>query len=343
MRRMILLTLLLCLAFGGAARAIEVCAGPEAGACALNDAVLAEFRWPQVQPLRVLGDVVSWRDYRRVEGTLSIFDAPEGEQVALTGEGFNFVSVTQIQGDWAQIDEEQWVPLEALSEPVRASWFAGVELPQGGLAFPMAWTLRHLRAATQPGGEESPLNPFMYRYTRVSIFGCVRIDGKCWYQIGPDQWVHQYKVAIASPIARPAEVDTQKWIGIDLYEQVLTAYEGELPVFTTLISSGLQQWPTNEGVYHVWLRRQNGSMSGAFQRPDFYSLQEVPWTQYFDESIAIHGAYWHDGFGFRRSHGCVNASLTDAKWLFEWADDTWDYEAGRGVAVYVYSSGEYET
>ena len=137
-------------------------------------------------------------------------------------------------------------------------------------------------------------------------------------------------------------METGKWIGIDLYEQVLTAYEGEEPVFTTLISSGLDQWPTNEGHFRVWLRRQNDEMSGAFQRPDFYSLQDVPWTQYFDESIALHGAYWHNGFGVRRSHGCVNASLTDAKWLFGWSNDIWDAQTGQGISIYVYSSGDYD-
>lgn len=343
MRRFVWPLLLLWPAFaGGALQAVDVCPHPGAGACALNDVILEEFRWPRVQPLRIFADVLSARDYRPVKGELPIYDAPEGELVGLTGEGYNFVTVSQILEDWAQIDEEQWVPVAALGEPVVPSRFAGVELPQGGLAFPMAWTLQHLRAATRPGGEPAEHNPFLYRYTRVSVFGCVRVEGKCWYQIGKNQWVHQYKLAVFNPVPRPATVGTEKWIGIDLYEQVLTAYEGGLPVFTTLISSGLPQWPTNEGLYHVWLRRQNGSMSGAFQRPDFYSLQEVPWTQYFDGSIALHGAYWHDGFGFRRSHGCVNTSLTDAKWLFEWSDDSWDWENGRGVPVYVYSSGAYD-
>ncbi len=335
--------LLLSLLVTVAVRAQEtaLCAGPGAGNCGPGDAVLTEYRWPDVIPLRIYADVVSVHDYRRVAGELPIYDAPAGQLVDMTGEGFSFVTVSQIQNDWAQIDEQQWVPLESLSEPVRASWFAGVELPTGGLPFPMAWTLRHLRAAREPGGDQALSNPFLYRYTRVSIFGCMRVDGKCWYLIGPDQWVHQYNLAIFNPVSRPEAVNTEKWIGIDLYEQVLTAYEGTTPVFTTLISSGLPQWPTNQGVFNVWLRRQGGEMSGAFQQPDFYSLQDVPWTQYFDDGIALHGAYWHDGFGFRRSHGCVNASLTDSRWLYLWSNDSWDMEAGHGIAVYVYSSGEY--
>jgi len=69
----------------------------------------------------------------------------------------------------------------------------------------------------------------------------------------------------------------------------------------------------------------------------------VPWTMYFDDQIALHGAYWHDGFGFRRSHGCVNLTITDAHWLFHWAESEYDYGAGDmvGPAVFVYSSGVY--
>ena len=85
-------------------------------------------------------------------------------------------------------------------------------------------------------------------------------------------------------------------------------------------------------------------MSGAYSQPDFYYLQEVPWTMYFDDQIALHGAYWHDGFGFRRSHGCVNLTITDAHWLFQWAESEYNYRAGDlvGPAVYVYSSGVYD-
>jgi lipoprotein-anchoring transpeptidase ErfK/SrfK len=49
---------------------------------------------------------------------------------------------------------------------------------------------------------------------------------------------------------------------------------------------------------------------------DRYSIDDVPWTQYFEGSIALHGAFWHDRFGLRRSHGCVNLAPLDARWLF---------------------------
>jgi hypothetical protein len=53
-----------------------------------------------------------------------------------------------------------------------------------------------------------------------------------------------------------------------------------------------------------------------------YMVQGVPWVLLFQGHNALHGAYWHDGFGSRRSHGCVNLAPHDARWLFEWMGPT---------------------
>jgi hypothetical protein len=134
-----------------------------------------------------------------------------------------------------------------------------------------------------------------------------------------------------------------KWVSVDLYEQVAIAYEGGTPVFATLVASGLADWPTNEGLFHVYVRYPRTLMHGAEGNPDFYYLQEVPWTMYFDGDIGLHGTYWHDGFGYRHSHGCVNLSITDALWLYNWASSEFDFtvRGDTGPAVYVYSSGTY--
>jgi lipoprotein-anchoring transpeptidase ErfK/SrfK len=80
-------------------------------------------------------------------------------------------------------------------------------------------------------------------------------------------------------------------------------------------------------------------MSGATGAPSAYALQSVPWVQYFDESISLHGTYWHDTFGYRHSHGCVNLSISDARWVYEFFNPT--IAAGQAAYVYVHSSDEY--
>ena len=46
-------------------------------------------------------------------------------------------------------------------------------------------------------------------------------------------------------------------------------------------------------------------------------MEDVPWVQFFDNAVALHGVYWHSQFGRVKSHGCVNLAPLDARWLFE--------------------------
>jgi lipoprotein-anchoring transpeptidase ErfK/SrfK len=91
---------------------------------------------------------------------------------------------------------------------------------------------------------------------------------------------------------------------------------------------------TKKGEFRIWVKIVAIPMDNTDDEPDtsalgdtdtavdeekhYYSLHDVPWTQFFFESYAIHGVYWHDRFGNRRSHGCVNLSPRDARWLFDW-------------------------
>ena len=313
--------------------------------CGLSASAIEANRWPNVQPLPIDEALLYDRDYRQIEGIFSVHTSPNSLESENYGPGFTFVTVMEQSGEWSRVGENQWVKSAILSDTISPSRFAGALLPvDRQLPYPVAWTLWHLRGSKTPGGPEAADNPFLYRYTPVYIYATVEVDGYYWYQIGENQWVHQFKVAKLLPVDKPDEVDTEKWVSVDLYEQVAVAYEGDRPVFATLVSSGLEEWPTNEGVFHVYVRFTRTLMSGAYAQPDFYYLQEVPWTMYFDDQIALHGAYWHDGFGFRRSHGCVNLAVTDAHWLFQWAQSEYNYRDGDlvGPAVYVYSSGIYD-
>jgi lipoprotein-anchoring transpeptidase ErfK/SrfK len=93
-----------------------------------------------------------------------------------------------------------------------------------------------------------------------------------------------------------------------------------------MVSTGLPGWWTQPGTFQVYAMLERDDMTGAFEadRSDYYLLEDVPWVLYFDKARAMHGAYWHDGYGLPRSHGCVNLSPADAHWLYDWAvDGTW--------------------
>lgn len=105
-----------------------------------------------------------------------------------------------------------------------------------------------------------------------------------------------------------------RWIDISLNQQTLTAYEGDTAVFSTLVSTG-STFPTPVGTYSILYKLPSQRMTGPG-----YDLPNVPWVMYFtNRGHAIHGAYWHNNFGYPMSHGCVNMRPDEAQWLYNFA------------------------
>jgi lipoprotein-anchoring transpeptidase ErfK/SrfK len=243
------------------------------------------------------------------------------------GVGYIWVSVqgkTTYDGqDFYQINTDEYVEADALSFQ-QPSAFLGVALAEHPQE-PFAWILTSVQPSRAPAGETNAEASVYQRYQLVQILATEHIGEQVWYQIGADQWIDQITVGKVTPSAAPEGVTPgEKWIDVDLFEQTLAAYEGDRMVYATLVSSGLRGWDTPVGLNRVWLKVAAGKMSGAEGRPDYYFLEDVPWTMYFNGDVALHAAYWHDGFGYRHSHGCVNLAPSDAQWLFQWApEDVW--------------------
>ncbi len=113
-----------------------------------------------------------------------------------------------------------------------------------------------------------------------------------------------------------------KWIHVDLSEQFLVAYEGETPVFATLVSTGKEGFETPTGLFRIQSKHVSTTMDDTENPEGAYSIEDVPWTMYFHGNFAIHGAFWHYTFGRVRSHGCVNLAPADARWVFSWSTPT---------------------
>ncbi len=121
----------------------------------------------------------------------------------------------------------------------------------------------------------------------------------------------------AAPPALPGVGPNEVWIDVELDEQVLTVMRGTEPVFATLVSSGKPGHRTPPGTFRVNRKKAYGAMQSQEDDPEPYYVEAVPWSQYYYQGFAIHASYWHDGFGKRRSHGCVNLSPRDARHVFE--------------------------
>jgi lipoprotein-anchoring transpeptidase ErfK/SrfK len=109
---------------------------------------------------------------------------------------------------------------------------------------------------------------------------------------------------------------------VNLKTQTLVAFEGSTPVYATAFSSGRNEHETVTGSFRIREKHITATMDAnsdiASDGP--YSIEDVPYIQYFNGSYALHGAFWHAAFGYVKSHGCVNLAPWDAKALFGWTE-----------------------
>jgi hypothetical protein len=192
-----------------------------------------------------------------------------------------------------------------------------------------------------------------YRFYGSTVFHVVDAqrddEGNGWYKVVDDypprqnsnfQWIQAEHVR-RIPRAEMAPIHpfvSDKRIEVSISEQVLTCYEGETAVFETLVASGLGgELATPLGDHCVLLKQASRHMSNVpyadmkeEDQPapgDIFDLPGVPWNIFFDlNGTAIHGAYWHNDFGIRRSHGCLNVPVDAARWIYRWVHPVGGYE-----------------
>jgi len=272
-----------------------------------------------------------------------VFSSPEdavaGKVKRTLPKGFIFVSIGRVVEyngqEFIRINNGEYVRRGDLSL-VTPSEFQGIALAEQPKR-PFAWVIRPFKPRLTPGGAVNPTGTLLERYDIVQIYAREHFGEYDWYLVGRDQWVEQRNLGVVE-LQHPPEGVTGKWIAVNLFEQTMAVYEGERLVYASLVSSGLGAWPTRPGLFEIDSKLDNTNMSGAFaaDKSDYYFIEDVPWVLYFDQGISFHGTYWHDGYGFRKSHGCVNLSPRDSRWLYEWAE--------VGATVYVYDpSGETPT
>ena len=194
----------------------------------------------------------------------------------------------------------------------------------------------------------------------------------------------------------------QKWIDVSIDDQTLVLWQGQKPVFATMVSTGQDKMgdpkttkSTVRGTFtikskHVTATMDSNEGSSAGGRrassgkkrekspddepapkkaksvdddkgkksdrdPEYgvtkrrgegtFWLRDVPYVQFFEAGYALHVAYWHDVFGIARSHGCINLSPLDGKYVFGFTDpptpEGWHgvmsgAEFGEGTTIWVH-------
>lgn len=157
-------------------------------------------------------------------------------------------------------------------------------------------------------------------------------DGQVWYQVRDDKFDKLYYARAEHMRILPAEElaplspdvpNSQKKIRVQLDDQIVIAYENNVPVFVSPASTGgifrRGTYTTPKGSFITYYKRPSRHMAAGDIAASGFDLPGVPWVQYITESgISFHGTFWHNDFGRPHSHGCINLSTQAAKWLYRW-------------------------
>ena len=208
--------------------------------------------------------------------------------------------------------------------------FKGVVLEGTELKLPLAWAVGGRKSVgtynIDPATKQLSNAKTYERFEAIALTEETQELGKNTYQkLADGSWIKQSQVRITRPSALPAGLQPgERWIDVNLKSQTLVAYIGDKPVFATLVSTGKESKDkdkdhrTPPGEFRIREKHitttMDGDGSAAGDLP--YSIEDVPYVMYYQGSYALHGAFWHSNYGVQMSHGCVNLSPLDAKFLF---------------------------
>ncbi|MGA2503854.1 MAG: L,D-transpeptidase family protein [Anaerolineales bacterium] len=137
--------------------------------------------------------------------------------------------------------------------------------------------------------------------------------------VGADEWLPEQQVALVDPqVPADAGAGACRFIYVNLARETLTVYNNCKLEFATLVSSGKNSW-TFEGQFAILYKVEYSSIQPPATSTSEYYIEGVPYFMTYAGNFGFHGAYWQDSFGTAASHGCINLSPTDAKWLYDWA------------------------
>ena len=200
--------------------------------------------------------------------------------------------------------------------------------------------------ARSPWLEYTP-TPRLY-YSQVMWVDQIKTDeqGQIWYRtlerygsFGDIFWAsaEAFRPVQAEEISPLHPEVEEKLVVVDVTYQTMACYEGNHEVYFCPVSTGPKiastdseggKWATPPGKHSIWRKLVSIHMTGGTAGGG-YDLPGIGWTTLFaSKGMAIHSTFWHNSFGVPMSHGCVNATPEDARWIFRWTSPQVPYETG---------------
>jgi hypothetical protein len=241
---------------------------------------------------------------------------------------------------WLFTADFRWFPKDR-AKPYPVVEFRGVELGEG-VSLPLAF----FRSAERPKYRRTDAG-FELEGSTWPRLSWVKLtdrrieqEGRTFLETADGQWVDAEDAVVPSPRDKTpwgasvgAKDETglmrgrRTWLQASIWGGWLIAYEGTRPVYVTLISPGrggtpvpgkdpLETASTPTGRFPITGKFATATMVA----PHEFVHSDVPWTQNFSGPHALHGAYWHDDWGRRKSAGCINVSPEDGRWLFAFTE-----------------------
>ena len=282
-----------------------------------------------VQPVVPAGRIVP-QDYYGIKKGATRYGTEEDLRAGIALPEPKTVSTYMVTKDKAvEIDGVSYVKtsagLVAASDLYKLwpSTFAGIDLvTTPPPAWPFAWVIAATNRAviTRATPEKKGAQAGTLAHRQIVP---VLEESAGFVRVADGQWIERESIRVARKRPRPTVDGAQaKWIDLDRDEQVMVAYDGDTPIFATLFSSGRRQNDTPPAIYRIRSKSAVTKMAAEEREASHYEVSEVPWATRFRSGLYFHAAYWHDQFGTAKSHGCVNLSPVDAKWVYDWTEPT---------------------
>ncbi len=198
-------------------------------------------------------------------------------------------------------------------KPITPSSFSGILLTRP-VTFRFGWVLADTTSVNAAG---TPIRAYTRYQVIHEVLAVAQNPG--FIAVGADEWLPMDKVALVDPLV-PAEAGAGacRFFYVNLAQETLSVYKDCKLVFATLVSSGANNW-TFKGDFNILYKVPYNSILPPATSTSKYYIEGVPYFMSYAGDFGFHGAYWHDDFGAATSHGCIDLSPADAKWLYDWA------------------------
>jgi L,D-transpeptidase catalytic domain len=262
---------------------------------------------------------------------IQLHAGPDGSTSTLASvPQFSYLQVLAYQGDWAYVYNPRargtaYAPSDVLgpSDPPPAWVTAPPPTPTASIER-LGRSVGNAPVAYYPVDDKFAYTSQIGHNVPIMVHEAVQgADGSTWYHV--DQgYVSANSVRLPAP---PSTTYAGRWLDADLREPaMLTAYEGAVPIMSTLAIKGTIANQTPTGVFTIGRRVADETMDSStigipYPGPGGYHLEHVMFTQYFtSDGASIHYNYWSSNWGYAGSHGCLGLPYAESQFLWDWAD-----------------------